>query len=200
MRICTKCKIEKPLEYFHRMTGRKYNKRPTCKVCVLKDNDAYNARSEVKEHQKEWGADYRSRPGNRERKNAYLEEYNQRPSVKLHKRLQEQLKLDNDIQYKLACSLRDRLRKAIKGNAKVGSAVVDLGCPIVFFKKYLESKFQLGMNWENWGLGNEKWHIDHIKPLIKFDLTDREQLLIACHYTNLQPLWQKDNLKKGARE
>lgn len=59
----------------------------------------------------------------------------------------------------------------------------------------LESKFQPDMNWDNWA--SDGWHIDHIKPLASFDLTDREQLLIACHYTNLQPLWAKDNIAKS---
>ena len=61
----------------------------------------------------------------------------------------------------------------------------------------LESKFQSGMTWDNWAL--DGWHIDHIKPLASFDLTDRNQLLEACNYTNLQPLWAKDNLSKGAK-
>lgn len=100
-----------------------------------------------------------------------------------------------DIQYKLSIILRCRLNKALKRNKKTGSAVKDLGCTIDELKTHLESKFQSGMTWDNWS--REGWHIDHIKPLASFDLTDKEQLLIACHYTNLQPLWAKDNIAKG---
>lgn len=102
-----------------------------------------------------------------------------------------------DIQFKLSKSLRSRLKSAIKYNQKVGSAVRDLGCSIEDLKKYLESSFQPGMTWDNYGQFG--WHIDHIKPLYGFDLTNREQLLEACHYTNLQPLWWRENLSKGAR-
>lgn len=63
------------------------------------------------------------------------------------------------------------------------------------FKVYLESLFQPGMVWENYG--NDGWHIDHVRPLSSFDLLDPVQFSQACHYTNLQPLWAKDNLSKG---
>ena len=53
------------------------------------------------------------------------------------------------------------------------------------------------MNWKNYGFRG--WHIDHIKPLSSFDLSDRNQLLEACHYTNLQPLWWYENLSKGVK-
>jgi light-regulated signal transduction histidine kinase (bacteriophytochrome) len=104
-------------------------------------------------------------------------------------------KTKTDIQYKLRKNLRCRLRSAINNNQKVGSAVKDLGCTIDELKPYLESKFQSGMTWDNWT--SDGWHIDHIKPLSSFDLTDRHQFLEACHYTNLQPLWAKDNLLKS---
>ena len=105
--------------------------------------------------------------------------------------------IKTNIQYKLSCRLRSRLYCALQGNFKNGSAVKDLGCSIDELKMYLESKFQPGMNWDNWSF--EGWHIDHIKPMAFFDLTDRKQLLLACHYTNLQPLWAIDNLSKGDR-
>jgi hypothetical protein len=91
------------------------------------------------------------------------------------------------------------VRAAIKNGQKAGSAVDDLGCSIEFLRAYLEAHFNPGMTWDNWGQGPGKWHIDHIVPLAWFDLTNREQFLSACHYTNLQPLWSEENLSKGAR-
>jgi hypothetical protein len=78
---------------------------------------------------------------------------------------------------------------------KTGSAIDELGCSVDQLKRYLESKFQPGMTWDNWT--RDGWHIDHIKPLSSFDLTDPGQFKVACHYTNLQPLWAKDNLVKS---
>ena len=103
----------------------------------------------------------------------------------------------SDVQYRLQKSLRSRLYSAIKGNKKTGSAVHDLGCTVTKLKVYLESKFTEGMNWANWSFYG--WHIDHIKPLSSFDLDDIEQLKQACHYTNLQPLWGLENMRKGAK-
>ena len=101
----------------------------------------------------------------------------------------------SDLEYKLKDNLRARLRLALKNNSRTGSAVKDLGCSINEFKEYLESKFQPGMTWDNHQL--DGWHIDHIIPLLAFDLSDPKQFKKACHYTNLQPLWAKDNLSKG---
>ncbi len=103
---------------------------------------------------------------------------------------------NSDVNYKLKVLLRRRLSLAIDRDTKCGSAVNDLGCSILEFKSYIESKFQPGMSWDNWS--KDGWHIDHIKPLVSFDLSDRKQLLEACHYTNLQPLWANENLSKGS--
>jgi len=104
-------------------------------------------------------------------------------------------RLKIDINFKLAHNLRSRLRKAIHNNQKSGSAVRDLGCSVPELKLRLESMFQPGMSWENYNFYG--WHIDHIIPLSSFNLQNREEFLKACHYTNLQPLWAEENLKKN---
>lgn len=104
----------------------------------------------------------------------------------------------NDIEFKLRRVLRSRLKIAIRNNYKNGSAVKDLGCSISEFRVYMESKFQPGMSWENWSLSG--WHLDHIVPLSAFNLSTHEELVKACHYSNLQPLWAKDNIRKGGAD
>jgi hypothetical protein len=121
------------------------------------------------------------------RKKAWYEANKQRVIDRKRERRQ------SNVQLRMAENLRVRLYNAIKHNSKVGSAVSDLGCTMEEFKAYIENKFVEGMTWENYG----QWHLDHIIPISSFDLTDYEQVKKACHYTNLQPLWALDNLKKG---
>lgn len=94
---------------------------------------------------------------------------------------------------KLRKTLRVRLYIALtkKQIIKTGKLKEYLGCSIAELKIYLEKKFTLGMTWENHG----QWHIDHIIPLAS--ATSEEETLKLCHYSNLQPLWAKDNLSKG---
>jgi hypothetical protein len=96
---------------------------------------------------------------------------------------------------KIKFNLRTRISMVIRGKIKNGHTIKSLGCSLPALLSHLMSKFQSGMTWENYG--RKGWHIDHIKPLAAFDLTDHEQYLQACHYTNLQPLWWYDNLKKS---
>lgn len=106
----------------------------------------------------------------------------------------------NPLNRKIAVNLRGRLSQAIRNNYKSGSAVKDLGCSIDDLKAHLEARFHHNpntgemMSWDNYG--RKGWHIDHIMPLCRFDLTNEVELKKACHYTNLQPLWAKDNLEK----
>ena len=97
-------------------------------------------------------------------------------------------------QHKMRVLLRNRLNLAIKNNSKKGSAVSNLGCSIDEFIRFIEQKFTVEMTWDNWG---KVWHLDHITPLSRFDLSDEIQFAKACHYTNMQPLFAIDNLKKG---
>ena len=60
---------------------------------------------------------------------------------------------------------------------------------------WLELQFKDGMSWNNWSY--KGWHVDHIRPCSSFDLKLSEHQQACCHFTNLQPLWAKDNLKKS---
>ena len=82
-----------------------------------------------------------------------------------------------------------------------GVPVTDaLGCSIQEFASYIERKLELGMTWENRGRrqGVLGWELDHIRPLSSFTLPDEWR--DAFHYTNVQPLWCEDNLRKGCRD
>jgi hypothetical protein len=106
----------------------------------------------------------------------------------------EKNRMDTDINFRLKKRMKARLKLALICNYKAGMAVKMLGCSIENFRQYLEKKFLEGMSWENYG----KWHIDHIIPCSFFDLTKPENQEKCFHYTNQQPLWAIDNLKKGA--
>lgn len=101
-----------------------------------------------------------------------------------------------DPTFRIKKNLRNRLNQAFKNNQKTGSAIDELGCSIDKLKEHLESQFADGMTFDNYG----EWHIDHIKPLDSFDLTNKEEMKKACNYTNLQPLWAEDNFKKGVKD
>lgn len=129
------------------------------------------------------------------------QERRKKTKVKLHIRKYHAAYMAKRIKYdpifKLEQNLRSRIRSAVKRDQRKGSAIRDLGCPMKFFKKYLESKFYDKMTWKNYGT---YWVLDHVVALYKFDLTNRRQFKRACHYTNLQPLTIPDHKKKTAKE
>jgi hypothetical protein len=98
-----------------------------------------------------------------------------------------------DINFKLKMNLSRRIRQFI---CKNGQNTIELiGCSIDELKQHLQSLFQKDMNWKNYGKNG--WHIDHILPCASFDLTDLTQRKKCFHYSNLQPLWAADNIRKS---
>lgn len=87
--------------------------------------------------------------------------------------------------------------QALKKNWKSGSAIQLLGCSINEFRLHLESRFELGMSWGNYGKGLGKWNIDHIIPVSRFNLIDPDQQEICFHFSNMQPMWAILNSSKG---
>jgi hypothetical protein len=95
--------------------------------------------------------------------------------------------------YRLICNLRRRVRQHCRaiGLGKNFKTITALGCSAQEFKQHFEGLFQNGMTWDNYGI----WHVDHIKPISL--ATNEQEVFELNHYTTLQPLWGKDNLKKG---
>ena len=104
---------------------------------------------------------------------------------------------ENNINYKLGTLLRTRIWSSLKnqGLKKKDSTMSLVGCSKEELIKHLESQFKEGMSWENWSLNG--WHIDHIRPVSSFDLSDPAQVKECFHFSNLQPLWAIENLKKS---
>lgn len=106
------------------------------------------------------------------------------------------LKRKNDPIKKLKYLSRTRVNLALKnGFYKQDKTFNLIGCSPSFLKTYLEKLFHPGMNWENHSRFG--WHIDHIKPCSSFNLNLIEEQKKCFHYTNLQPLWWRDNLSKS---
>jgi len=95
--------------------------------------------------------------------------------------------------YRMKLNLRHRLRDYLFGESKGKRTMEIVGLDKKEFKLYIQSKFTEGMSWENYG----KWHLDHIKPLCQ--AKDNNDALLLNHYTNLQPLWAEENLKKNRK-
>lgn len=158
---------------------------------IARYNRKYYA--ENREKLAEWSKNYYTE--NRDKCRAYGKQHYQ--ENKGIAREYQNKKVRTNIQFKLARCLRNRFYTALKSNFKNGSAVGDLGCSVEFIKLHLESQFTKGMTWDNLGKGPGKWNIDHIVPLAAFNLEDRQQVLLAVHYGNLQPLWFEDNMRKS---
>ena len=207
---CSKCGIQKELSEFYKDKKCKYGVKGNCKVCgkeyqkeyiqknkevVLQRNKEYrqNNREEIIQYNKEY------RQNNREEISQQRKEYYQKNREEIiQKQMEyEKQRYHSDLNYRITECLRSRLWNALNGKTKSASTMELLGCTVEFLKEYLASQFQEGMSWDNYSF--EVWHIDHIRPCSSFDLTDPEQQKQCFHYTNLQPLWAKDNISKGAK-
>jgi hypothetical protein len=100
-----------------------------------------------------------------------------------------------DINFRIKDNMRARLNLAIRNSPKAGPTMNLVGCSVDDLKAHLESQFTDGMSWDNYGLHG--WHVDHIKPCASFDLTLESEQKLCFHYSNLQPLWAEDNLRKS---
>jgi lysine/ornithine N-monooxygenase len=209
MKVCKKCKEEKELSEYYKHSKMKDGYFSSCKICDIKatKNNQLNNKKRFEEYQKKYYLN------NIERKKEYLKSYSKVYSVinkdKISKSnkdyyLKNKLKITTrnnnnkkirrlEPLFKLKETISSLIRISIKkrGYTKDSRSYEILGCSYEEFKIHLQRQFVKGMNWQNQG----EWHLDHIYPtsLAK----NEEELIRLNHYTNFQPLWAIDNIKKG---
>lgn len=104
-------------------------------------------------------------------------------------------KLKNNAAFRLFSNLRKRLRSYVP---RRGARTISLiGCSLNELAAHLSSKWEPWMNWDNYGFGEGRWVVDHIKPCCKFDLSDIEQQKLCFHFSNLRPLCWRQNMEKS---
>jgi uncharacterized OB-fold protein len=192
-KICCHCKTRKPISEFFANKKAKDKLGSWCKVCTYEFHKRNYSSEKARERDKKW------RKNNPEKSIAAYTNWYRRnkdtPEYRKKKAAYHRARLKTDVNFHLAFVLRKRIYNVQKRGSRAGSSVRDLGCTIEELRKYLESKWLPGMNWDNYG-GVHGWQIDHIYPLSKLNLADRKEFLKANHYTNLQPLWARDNRRK----
>jgi len=180
---------------------RAYRALPEVKARQLEQQRARRTRPEIKAKDREYGRLYQQSYRNRPEVKVKLQARRSNPETRARRqtkrRPQISRRLKVDIQFRLSSLLRRSMHSRIKRALRAGSAVRDLGCTIEEFKAYIEAQFLPGMTWDNWSLIG--WHLDHKRPLSAFNLANKTEFLQACHYTNYQPLWAADNLRKSNR-
>jgi hypothetical protein len=173
MKKCKKCLITKETSEFYKHKG-------ICKECHLQKS-------------KEWRVQNKDRVKEVSR-NLYLKHKDARREPR---RIYIKEKRKNDPLFSIASTLRNNIRNSFLkcGFDKSKKTEEIIGCSFEEFQIYLESKFEIWMNWENKGKYNGEfnygWDIDHIKPISSAKTED--EVIRLNHYTNLQPLCSKIN-------
>lgn len=187
MKKCIQCKEEKKDSEFYKRndTGKL---RRQCKSCLSKNMKSYrkfNWAFVVKRKLK-WQKENKEKRAKISRK-YYLKH---KDEIRIYHR---EYMRSRPLEVRLKMNYRGRIWKALNRGDRSYRTIELLGCSIERLKKHLEKQFKPNMEWENYG----EWHIDHIKPCVKFDLTKEEEIKKCFNYKNLQPLWKYENQSKG---
>lgn len=211
MKKCSKCKIEKPLNEFHKVLSNKDGKSFYCKPCasIRNSNHYLNNKEKIKAHHKPYNIkniEPRKEAVKRWQKNnpQYMKEYmiEWRETNPKYKQNYVKNRKKTDSLFKLSENIRSMVcnsfKRSCQGKYKKSSQTeIILGCPLDTFICHLQFQFKPNMTLENHGQGPGKWNMDHIIPISS--AKTEEEIIKLNHYTNFQPLWWEENMAKGKR-
>lgn len=190
---CAKCSVEKSRDAFSKHKANQDGLQSYCKLCQQLQLKAW--REKNADHMKQYDEQYRER--HREERREYNRQWRQEHGD--YWRGYQNERLRTDLNYRLHNYISAAIRKAIRKNRR--STFDILGYSTDDLRHHLESLFQPGMSWQNYGT---EWHIDHIIPKSWFrveteDGIDEYELKTCWSLRNLQPLSAGENLKKKDR-
>ncbi len=175
-------KITKEYRDNHKEEISEVNRKQHIKNKIANNKRHKKYYQDNKEQEKQRSKDYREVSKNKTR------------LAKLHT-IYTRERRQNDPSFRLLCNLRNRMCVVISKGQKSLSTMFLIGCEIDYLMYHLQEQFKPEMTWDNYGL----WHIDHIKPCSKFNLSSFDEQKECFNFTNLQPLWKIDNLRKGSK-
>ena len=174
---CRKCRIEKLISLFAKDSSRKDGLQPECKECKLQ-----GIKQSGYQYQKQWNGKKREEGyWKKYGDSGYWNDYNKR-------------RRKTDPYYSLYINLRSRISNLLSGRTKSKHTQEIIGLTTDQFKQYIEDKWGEGMKWDNYGYGEGKWVLDHHIPISS--AKTEEEIYKLNHYTNLKPMWFKENLMK----
>lgn len=199
LKKCPNCDTIKSVEEFRKDQYRKDGLRVYCIECENKLSKEHDQRPEIRQKRHERDKLPESKENRRQyRQNSDKFKATQEKFEKSEKRKQWRLKYSQTEMFKLKRTVRNNIYRMVKYGAIIEDAYFldALGCTANGLKAHIESLWLEGMSWENYS--HKGWHIDHIRPMAMFNLKDKDQFNECAHYTNLQPLWAKDNFTKNS--
>jgi hypothetical protein len=192
-KLCCRCKEIKNVTEFNKAKRNKDGLANACRKC----SSIYNKQWRINNSETCLKSREKWLKNNLDRRKEYTKNYykNNSDKYKEYTKNYKKERYKNDILFKLSCKLRHFIWKSLNKKQQIKSkkCLDVLGCSLNELKQYIESQFVEGMTWENYG----EWHIDHIKPLYLGE--NEEEIYKLNHYSNFQPLWAKDNLKKSKK-
>jgi hypothetical protein len=203
MKYCPGCKTEKSLDNFWNDKSRKDGLFKYCKICgrnrVKKYNDSHKQQRAEYDHNRYINNIDNIKKYRNSKRGIEVRKKQDRKRIKSGAKCKyAKNRYKNDVNFRVKNCLSSCIRNVLKKQKVIKNCrtIQLLGCSIEEFRIYIESQFKLGMNWGNYGRNG--WHLDHIIPCAYFDLSDINQQKKCFHYTNFQPLWESENIKKGS--
>lgn len=223
-RICSKCKVEKPLTDFYINNRNPHGYHYSCKECGRKyklenkeksllSDKLYreNNREKIRESQKNYAETHKDKisaynDAHKEERRLYKKEYRKNNKEKIQQYGKDYYQNNKPSIYAYIAQ-KQETDPLFKSRLRIRQIMLE-SFKRKNTKKNNKTEKILGCSFQffkgyiegkfkkgmTWDNQGE-WHYDHIIPL-SIAKTE-EEIIKLCHYTNFQPLWAKDNMQKS---